>query len=67
MEQELTLPENLSSHPVFIGVRVRNQKIPHCLNNYKIKLSKSLKEVKSIPLTHKYMTTHLVDVDKTVN
>jgi hypothetical protein len=22
MEQELTLPENLSSHPVFIGVRI---------------------------------------------
>jgi hypothetical protein len=42
-----------------------NQKIPHSLNNYKIKLSKSLKEVKSTPLTHKYMTTHLVDVDKT--
>jgi predicted membrane protein len=39
--------------PVYLSGKHEKEK------RYKIKLSKSLKEVKSTPLTHKYMTTHL--------
>jgi hypothetical protein len=40
------------------GVKKWKTKIPHCRNRSKIKQKQSWKEVKSTPLTHKYMIAH---------